>query len=373
MTSSLRGKFWSRFPGYGIDKISLHGILSRLTVARGVSAMKRILALTLLSIALWTCSGVYHAAQAAQPFQQNAIDYAFGYGIGYVNGNTLYHISVYDATGGIESELEFPLNTVLFGLEGGYVSKNAKGQDEFRIGLQWFTNMESGSGKLKDSDWLTDNFDIQAPPSPPYPPNSGYPHPCLDIYSESDIALKANIIDLRGSYNNWISDNLSIGPLGGFLYQNYQFDASNVNQVGFGPWAPGYTGSASGLVLTYEVTYTIPYLGVHSEIQFDGHFQTIIDLAYSPWASAEDKDDHLLRQKVSKASTTGNAYLAAVTVQWDIGDNDFFLIRGQYLKIDTTGTQTQTFYDGSGDVFTGINDKITSKQISASVLLNHRF
>jgi outer membrane protease len=335
--------------------------------------MKRILALTLLSTALWTCSGVYHAAQAAPPFQQNASNYAFGYGIGYLNGNTLYHISVYDATGGIESELEFPLNTVLFGLEGGYVSKNAKGQDEFRIGLQWFTNIDSGSGKLKDSDWLTDNFDIQAPPSPPYPPNSGYPHPGLDIYSESDIALKANIIDLRGSYNNWISDNLSIGPLGGFLYQNYQFDASNVNQVGYGPWAPGYTGSASGLVLTYEVTYAIPYLGIHSEILVSRSFQAAFDLGYSPWAAAEDKDDHILRKKLSRAKTTGSAYLATITAQWHIEDNDFVLIRGQYLGIKTTGTQTQTFYDGSGDIFTGINDKITSKQISVAGVFSHRF
>ena len=326
--------------------------------------MKRILALTFLTIALWTCSGVYHAAQAAQPFQQNAIDYAFGYGIGYLNGNTLYHISVYDATGGIESELEFPLNTVLFGLEGGYVSKNAKGQDEFRIGLQWSMNMGSSSGKLKDSDWLTDSVDII---------EVGSPHPGLDIYSESDIALKANIIDLRGSYNNWISDNLSIGPLGGFLYQNFQFDASNVHQVGYGPYAPGYTGSVSGRVLTYEVTYTILYFGMHTEIPFSNKFQAVVDLGYSPWASAEDKDDHILRQKISKAKTSGSAYLASITAQWDIEDNDFFLIRGQYLKIDTTGTQTQTFYDGSGDVFTGINDRITSKQISASVLFNHRF
>jgi outer membrane protease len=322
-------------------------------------------------------------AFAAPTLDRQAGEGLFGFGLGYMTGNTLYHISMNDATGGIESELEFPLDTMLFGLEGGYVTKNAKGQDAFRIGLQWFRNLSSGSGKLKDSDWLTDNFDIEAPPSPPYPPNSGYPHPGLDIYSESDIALKANIIDLRGSYNNWISDNLSIGPLGGFLYQNYQFDASNLNQVGYGPWAPGYTGSVPGLVLTYEVTYTIPYLGIHSEILVSRSFQAALDLGYSPWAAAEDTDDHVLRGKRSTGTTSGNAYLASVTAQWNIEDNDFFLIRGQYLKIDTTGTQTQTWYRDeiisatetipAGTTITGINDKITSQQVSLSLLFSHRF
>ncbi len=329
--------------------------------------MKRILALTLLTITLWTCPGVYHAAQAAPPSQQSSSDNTFGIGIGigFMSGNTLYHISAYDATGGIESELEFPLKTLLLGLEYGYVGRNARGQDDLKIGIQWFMNIDNGSGKLKDSDWLTDSVDII---------EVGAPHPGLDIYSESDITLKANIIDLRASYNFWPSDSLSVGPLGGFLYQNFQFDASNVHQVGYGPYnTPSYTGSVSGLVLTYEVTYTIPYLGIHSEMLVSRSFQAFLDLGYSPWASAEDRDDHVLRKKVSKAKTKGSAYLAAITAQWDIEDNDFFLIRGQYLEINTTGTQTQTFYDGSGDVFTGINDKITSKQISATVLFSHRF
>jgi len=239
-------------------------------------------------------------------------------------------------------------------------------------------NIGNGSGKLKDSDWLTDNFDIAAPP-PPNPPNSGYAHPGLDIYSESDTTLKTNSIDLRGSYNNWISDNLSIGPLGGSLYQNYQFDASNANQVGYGPWAD-YTSSISGLVITYEVTYTIPYLGIHSEMLVGRSFQAFLDLGYSPLAAAEDKDDHVLRGKRSTGSTLGNAYLATLTAQWDMEDNDFFLMRGQYLKIDTSGTQTQTWYrapnsDGvpAGYTITGIDDKITSQQISLSLLFTHRF
>jgi outer membrane protease len=322
----------------------------------------------LRTIAILTAVGLFLSlsvtARAASPFQQDATDNFLGLGFGFLNGKTLYHISVYDATGGVESELEFPLNTMLFGLEGGYVSKNAQGRDAFRIGLQWYRNLGSGSGKLKDSDWLTDSVDIDF---------VGTAHPGLDIYSESDISLTANIFDIRASSNFWPSERMAIGPLFGLLYQKFQFDASNVHQVGYGPYAPGFTGSIPGLVLTYEVTYTIPYIGLHTELPLSSSFQAVVDLGYSPWAEAEDKDDHILRKKLSTAKTSGSAYLAAITAQWDIEDNDFLSIRGQYLSIDTTGTQTQTYYDGTGDVFTGINEKITSKQLSTTVLFSHRF
>jgi outer membrane protease len=303
--------------------------------------------------------------QASQPGQPSSSDITFGMGIGYLNGNTLYHISSYDTTGqGVESEIEFPLKTFLFSIRGGYLSKDLKGRDEAKISLQWLTNIDNGSGQLKDSDWATDAVDIDL---------VGAPHPGLDIFSTSDITLKANIFDLRASYNNWLSDTLSVGPLGGFLYQNFHFDASNVNQVGYGPYAASYTGTYPGLVLTYQVTYAVPYLGVHSQIQLGHQFQTIIDLGYSPWTWADDKDDHVLRQKVSKASTTGKAYLAAAAVQWNIQDNDCIEVGGQYLKIDTAGTQTQTFYDGSGTIITGISDKITSQQTTITLLFNHWF
>jgi outer membrane protease len=315
---------------------------------------------------------------AVSSFDRNSEEGMFGFGPGYLTGSTLYHISAYDATGGIESELEFPLNTVLFSLEGGYVSKNTKGQDAFKIGLQWSTNLGNGSGKLKDSDWLSGTAETGPPPN-----GLGLPaHPGLDIYSESDIVLKANSIDLRASYNFWVSPDVAFGPMGGLIYQNFQFDARNVKQVGYGPYAPGFTGSVSGPVLTYKVTYTIPYLGIHYEMFVSKKFQAAVDIGYSPWASAEDTDDHVLRGKRSTGSTSGSSHLTTVTAQWDIKDNIFFLLRGQYLKIDTTGTQTQTWYRSevtssgtipAGTTITGINDKITSQQNSLSLLLNQRF
>jgi outer membrane protease len=173
-----------------------------------------------------------------------------------------------------------------------------------------------------------------------------------------------------------------VGPLGGFLYQKFQFDASNVQQTGYGPYSPWYTGTVPGKVLTYEVTYAVPYFGIHSELQLTRTFQAAADVAYSPWAAAEDEDDHLLRFKRMKGSTTGKAYFATVTAQWELHDNNTFVLQVQYLRIDTTGTQTQTWYRDevtssgtipAGTVITGIDDKITSQQTSLTFLFSHRF
>jgi outer membrane protease len=309
------------------------------------------------------------SGNAALPAGQDSGDGIFGISLGYLTGNTLYHISSYDATGGVESELEFPLKTPLFSVAGGYIGRDRKGREEFRVTFQWITNIGDGSGQMKDSDWFTDSVDISL---------VGATHQGLDIYSTSDITLRANILDLRGSYNAWRSKEVSIGPFGGILYQRFEYDASNANQVGYGPYAPVYTGFILGPVLTYDVTYVIPYAGIHAALLALRNFTAVAELGFSPIVSASDEDDHLLRGKVAKGSTTGTAFLATLSAQWDLKNEDSILLQGQYLKIDTSGTQTQTWYraEGSipaGTVVTGINDKITSQQTSVNILFSHRF
>lgn len=310
---------------------------------------------------------------AAPRSRQEPVSGTFSIGLGYLTGNTLYHISSYDAAGGVESELEFPLKTTLFSMAGGVTGRDRKGREQFKVTLQWLTNIGSGSGELKDSDWLTDYYDNLW---------VGSAHPGLDIYSTSDIDLKANIIDVRGSYNFWQSDAVSVGPFGGLLYQRFEYDASNVNQVGYGPYAPGYTGFIPGPVLTYDVNYVIPYVGIRSELIAARNFKAVAELGGSPFASASDKDDHLLRGKTAKGSATGTAFLAAISAQWELQDKASLLLQGQYLNINTSGTQTQTWYRDevtplgtipAGTVVSGIDDKITSQQTSITVLFSHRF
>jgi len=316
-------------------------------------------------------SGPGYGAPAPSSRDGGSVVVDLGLGLGTLRGNTLYHISSYNATGGVESELEFPLETVLIGLEGSYIEKDKKGRERLSLRFHWFTNVDNGSGVLKDSDWLSGQPEIDL---------VGASHPGLDIYSESDISLKTHIIDVHASYKFWPSDRWCIGPLAGFLFEKFSFDASNVSQVGYGPYAGSYTQSTSGPVLTYEVTYVVPYVGVHAEARVSRSLRAGIDLGFSPVASASDEDDHLLRTKVARGSTTGTAYLVTIAAIWDLRNNDFLQLRGQHVDISTTGTQSQSWYGNAdapiayaGDVITGIDDRIESRQTSAYLLFSHRF
>lgn len=271
----------------------------------------------------------------------------------YFKGDTTYHI---DFPGGA-SELEFPLKTFLLGPEVGLSYKNPQNQEKIRLNVKWLTNIDDGSGKMKDSDWL-----------------DGDGHSGLDIYSESKIKLKANIIDANLIYNFWPIKQLSIGPMLGYKYQKFEYDVSDVDQVGYGPYAPGSTGSVSGKVLDYKVTYHIPYFGLSSDVLLGKKFQANIKLGYTPWATAKDRDDHILRYKLSEGDTDGYACFANLNANWNFLPHWFLGVGGEYMKIHTTGTQHQYFYAGPsvGKTY-DVDDKTTSEQWLFSAMVTYRF
>lgn len=353
--------------------ISLHFVGSPLgLLLKGISPLNPIAGLLLSLIWLCACPAAQKVADAAPREESEAATSAFGFLFEYLNGNSTYHISAYDPLGnGVESELEFPLNTFLLGLETGIGGKDRQGRDTFRLDLSGLWTIGEGSGKMKDSDWATNAVDIAT---------VGSAHPGKDIYSESDASLTGEVLDLHATFSFWSGKAFAAGPLGGYRYEHFDYTISNLRQVGYGPYASGYTGSVSGKVLDYEVTYTLPYIGVHSELVLGETFRTAVDLGYSPIARAWDTDDHVLRTKRSKGDAKGQAVLATLTARWNIKENDYFTVRGSYLKIDTNGTQTQTWYGNAdapnayaGYSISGIRDNITSRQISFSLLLTHRF
>lgn len=292
------------------------------------------------------------------PFGKGMLDVDLGLQFGSLVGNTTYDIT-FD---GGESKLEFPLGTYLLGLNFGWGYKNEQNQEKVKLDIKWLTNVGDGNGIMKDSDWIDDDesfltyYGIVVP--------SGYNHPGLDIYSESEIKLKATIIDINVVYNFWPNKNISIGPMAGYRYQSYKFKVSNTEQIGYDLYAP-FTASVRGATLEYKVNYYIPYFGLNSNLQFGRRFKTNLSFGYAPWASAKDKDDHLLRDKLSKAETDGYAYLANLNLDWNFMTHFYFSIGSEYLKIHTTGTQHQPTAD--------VDDKITSWHWSIYEMITYRF
>ncbi|MDH4164084.1 MAG: omptin family outer membrane protease [Nitrospirota bacterium] len=332
--------------------------------------------LSIVALALFTLfSLAVNDADAAPRFKKRVKhedEGIFRFGAGYLSGDTTYRIDLADTTTGeaVTSELKFPLQTALLNMELGYISRDSIGRDVFDIQLRYGFNVGTASGKLEDSDWLNDTVDIAL---------VGTANPGKDIYSESTIDLHAKTIDLRMSHTFWTAERFGIGPLAGCLYQSYRFSARDTHQYGYGAYAATFSGALSGEVLTYDVTYTVPYLGIHTDLPAGKSFRFLLDLGYSPWAEGKDEDDHLLRTKKAKAKTSGSAYLASLGAQIDMEDGNAVQLRGQYLKIDTSGKQTQTWYGNTageppaGTVLSDINDKITSEQISAMLLFSRRF
>jgi len=289
-------------------------------------------------------------AEVRWPLNDGILYFDLGVQPGYLKGDTTYHIT-FD---GGESELEFPLKTYFLGPEIGWGYKNAQKQDKFLLKIIWLKNIGDGSGKMKDSDWFDDDG-----------------QPGLDVYSESDIKLRANIFDVNLLYNFWPIKNISVGPVFGYKYQQFRYHVSNTNQVGYGIYAPDYTASVRGRTLDYKVVYHIPYFGLSSNLLFGKKFQANMGVGYTPWATAKDRDDHILRYKLSKGDTDGYTYFVNLNAIWNFLPHWFLILSGEYMKIHTTGTQHQSFYDGPYVGWTAdVDDKITSKQkfLSATVI-----
>ncbi len=338
-----------------------------MTSALFFSIMKKIFFIALRIMLGGLCVGINAEAAAEDIWARTRRDkdpaVTLAVQSGYLAGDTTYHINSYTGSSGVESELEFPLETYVLGVSG----EIGGGQEErggLAFGFSWLRSLGGDAGKLRDSDWLTDDIDIAV---------AGSAHPGKDIYSESKADLTANILDVRLAYDFRPAAILSLGLFGGYRYHHFEYDVTDVYQIGYGPYAALFSGFVPGRALSYDVKYRLSYGGISAGVSLSKWFRAVIEVGYSPWASAEDRDDHILRYKLSKAQTDGRAVLGGLSLQWIFSPNNALELNGAYLDIDTTGKQNQFFYAGpyagSGTV---VEDRITSSLTSVVLRLTHQ-
>jgi len=291
-------------------------------------------------------------------FGNGILDVDFGLQGGYISGYTKYHIS-FD---GGASELEFPLEAYLFGFNLGWGFRNEQKQEKVRMEIKWLTNVSDGRGKMEDSDWIDDDADFLG--------ISGYHHSGKDIYSESDVKLRAHIFNANVMYNVWLIKNFSIGPMAGYRYQIFKYDVKNTNQIGYGEYAPDFSASVRGNTLKYKIKYHIPYLGLSSNLSFGKVFKTNLSLCYAPWAFVKDRDVHLLRHKLSKTDSDGHAFIGNLNTTLHLLAHLYLSAGADYLWIHTTGTQDQYFYDV---LYYEVDNKVTSLQWVVYGTMTYRF
>lgn len=294
---------------------------------------------------------------------EERVSFKVGADVGYLSGYTLFYI-IYIPAGpedypftSAESELEYPLDSVIAGLNASLGMRNI-----WLLDLSLSKNLTRDTGKTKDSDFLTVGYG--------YVWKTGNKREKL-IYSESDTDMDVSLLDLNGRYYFLRRMAVSLGLIGGYRYQYLSFDISNVNQ-----WSPlyhslglsdPYEAYVPGKVSTYKITYRIPYAGLTLDLRPSTMFSLNLRGALGQ-ASAKDEGDWILRKKQLNAEAEGPFYLFGAKGNLSLSRRLSLQMAIEYLKIDTDGTQDQTWYETTeeavaGAIITGIDYKAESEQL----------
>ena len=285
-------------------------------------------------------------------------------------GDTDYHINLCEyypdegLTLCVDSELGFPLDMYLASVDLEAAGKiGAMRPWSLEVTVQ--KNLSDPKETMTDKDWLS-------------VPEQGYQLTISD--TESDAEIDAMIVDVSGRVGLVATPAVTLEALAGYRYMDFSFEIlgvrgwyldGNLNRV-------YYEAFKGENVLDYDVTFSLPYVGVASHMAVSPELGFDIEAAYCPSATAEDFDDHVLRNKSAEAKCTGSAFLGNVEAAYRMGRSTSRMswrisLGLDFVSIDTEGDQDQIFYgddpgtpglDETGLRFDNIDDEITSSTMS---------
>ncbi|HUZ18634.1 MAG TPA: omptin family outer membrane protease [Spirochaetia bacterium] len=270
------------------------------------------------------------------------------------------------ANGYVLSELVWPLQPLFFAGSNATVSW----PHGLVLGVSVRLGIPASVGSMTDSDYLN-LFDSSGAffPANTARTNLSVHDGFLNGSTTADAKIGWRVSEgLRASFQIY----------GGFKYMDYRWQANNGyrqyppewSQWGSNPFPPPgslYTPwSASepktavpGMVAIYEQTYTIPLAGIAFGYQLSTVFSLSGSVSFSPLASLNDIDQHLLRQLVFYDSVDSCLYVEP-EVDITARVSDHFLIAlgltylqitspkdGNTIELDTTTNMTRP-YAGSG-------------------------
>jgi outer membrane protease len=248
------------------------------------------------------------------------------------------------------SKLEWPLDTWLARIDAGLNLG-----DSWRINGVLKKKLSDPGDKMKDSDWITAS-------------NPGR----LDVYSESDISkFDASTFDIDLEWIFLKRQPWSLYAGLGYQYQKFEYDGKLIHQ--YSPSGlPGYDAYGDGSVaITYEITYTMPYMKIGTDIQINDKFTLDGSFAWSPIAKAEDKDHHLLVGKICTGDMNGNAYLFNLSAKYKFTSSWFLKGGFYYTQINVDGEQHQVW--DNGVPIGNVKQKSDSTQTSVYLTVGYTF
>lgn len=263
-----------------------------------------------------------------------------GLPLAIISGHSTYRIFASDGASSVASELEFPLQGYLAGARVQAARRPEGSRWRWVVSGTAMHTLTEERGTLEDSDWIDGPVELAPPPD-----GVGQAHPGKDIYSTSKAFTRVLVVEARVAAEQDVSPSVRLAPMAGVLYQRFDYQAGEVRQTGYGPYDADFSGTYPGRAIEYEVRYRAIYLGARGELG-TGALTGAAEVWYSPFAHAEDRDDHLLRSKLSTTTASGTAWQAGVEGRLAVGPADTLSANVSVVRFDTSGTQVQRFYAG---------------------------
>lgn len=248
----------------------------------------------------------------------------------------------------VQSELEFPLNTLIAGGRVSYAIRNGK-IDEWLFRVTAGTSLIEPWGVFKDHDWYV---------------LSGYPEIKFS-YTESDVVMA--YLDFSAAAEKRFFSHRGVHFYGTakYGYQHIEQDA-----MGYSGWQYIDTGETVALengdelpifvlstlkstekAIEYKVVYQTLGLGAVARWEPNKNFG--LKAALIPkLLHIKDRDDHVLRNKLSTAEGFGFAGSSEVSMTYTWPGNQayepYISLRGQLQYLRANTDQTQEWYGDDG-------------------------
>ena len=243
------------------------------------------------------------------------------------------------------SELEWPMASGGLGLD---LTADA-GALVFDASVSVFGGED---GTLKDSDWE----DLDDPG-------------LRTTYSDSDTELMGVEGDVAAAVRllggGIREDGIALAVGAGFLMQHWEWEGSDTRQTEIGDSAGLFF---PGTTIEYEGDLEMPYVQLRGHLNM-ASLRLTGRVGYSPWVTATDVDDHLLRGITSEADTDGDGFFAEAGVDIPMSGAWGFFANANLLWLETDGTSRNRVYeaDPEDDLSVGdtweIDQEIESLQV----------
>ncbi len=245
------------------------------------------------------------------------------------------------------SELDWPLEPMI--LAGATFSLEAP--FGLTSSLRFSSGIPADVGKITDSDYL--NFDGQK-----------------THFSEHTATLEHSMsARLDVGWRTDFTSAFSVAAFGRYLYRTVKWSAhdgylqyppSGQSIGSYTPWSPSTSKVyLYGLVALYEQIYSIPAVGIRGEYRINDRLSISGSVAFSPLASVNDIDNHVLRSLIFYDSTSGATYLepnlslafrpsSSLAIRFDLSYLSVVSPKNGTVTKVNTATDSVTNYAGSG-------------------------